>query len=337
VTKPLKIVIPMAGFGTRLRPLTWSKPKPLVSLAGKTVLDYLIDMFRTVPNVNQAEFVFILGPTMGDQIMDHTAQHYPDLHVDYPIQPEMKGQSDAFWQAREFLHGPMLMAFSDTLIENDFSFLSDETADAIAWVKPVPDPRRFGVAEVNENGWVTKLTEKPENIDNNLVVVGCYYFSKAEELLSAIEEQKQQGISLKGEYYLADAINIMLARGLKMRVETVETWLDAGTSSAILETNRFMMDHGRENSVQWADHPDSQIIPPVNIHPDAKISQSVLGPHVSLGAGTEVKRCIIKDSIIGTGTSITDSNLETSLIGHNTTISGISGILNLGDDCQAQG
>ena len=337
MTKPLKIVIPMAGFGTRLRPLTWSKPKPLVSLAGKTVLDYLIDMFSTIPNVKEAEFAFILGPTMGDQIMDHTSQKYPDLHVDYPIQPEMKGQSDAFWQAREFLHGPMLMAFSDTLIENDFSFLSDETADAIAWVKPVPDPRRFGVAEVNENGWVTKLTEKPEDIDNNLAVVGCYYFSEAEELLSAIEEQKQQGISLKGEYYLADAINIMLARGLKMRVETVETWLDAGTSAAVIETNRYLMDHGRENSRQWADHPDSVIIPPVNIHPDAKISQSVLGPHVSLGAGADVKRSIIRDSIIGTGTSITDSHLETSLIGHNTTITGISGKLNLGDECQAQG
>jgi glucose-1-phosphate thymidylyltransferase len=337
VTKPIKIVIPMAGFGTRLRPLTWSKPKPLVSLAGKTVLDYLIDMFATVPNVNQAEFVFILGPTMGDQIQDYTAQHYPDLQVNYPIQPEMKGQSDAFWQAREFLSGPMLMAFSDTLIENDFSFLADETADAVAWVKPVSDPRRFGVAEVDENGWVTKLVEKPRDVHNNLVVVGCYYFSKAEELLSAIEEQKQQGISLKGEYYLADAINIMLGRGLKMRVETVETWLDAGTSSAILETNRFMMDHGRENSRKWADHPDSLIIPPVNIHPDAQIADSVLGPHVSIGKGAQVKRSIIKDSIIGSGTTISDSRLETSLIGHNTTITGLSGSFNIGDDCQAQG
>jgi glucose-1-phosphate thymidylyltransferase len=337
VTKPLKIVIPMAGFGTRLRPLTWSKPKPLVSLSGKTVLDYLVDMFHTVPGIDQAEFVFILGPTMGDQIQDYTAQHYPDLQVNYPIQPEMKGQSDAFWQAREFLHGPMLMAFSDTLIENDFSFLSGETADAIAWVKPVPDPRRFGVAEVDENGWVTKLIEKPENIDNNLVVVGCYYFREAEELLSAIEEQKQQGISLKGEYYLVDAINIMLAHGLKMRVETVETWLDAGTSAAILETNRYLMDHGRDNSRQWADHPDSLIIPPVNIHPDAQIADSVLGPHVSIGESVQVKRCIIKDSIIGSGTKITDSRLASSLIGHNTTITGISGKLNLGDDCQAQG
>jgi len=336
MSKPLKIVIPMAGFGTRLRPLTWSKPKPLVSLAGKTVLDYLLDMFRTVPNVEKAEFVFILGPMMGDQIEDYTRQHYPDWHVDYPVQPEMIGQSDAFWQAREFLHGPMLMAFSDTLIENDFSFLADETADGIAWVKPVPDPRRFGVAEVDEDGWVTKLTEKPEDIDNNLAVVGCYYFREAEELISAIQEQVEKDISLKGEYYLVDAINILLERGLRMRTENVETWLDAGTSDALLATNRYLMEHGRDNSGQWADLADSTIIPPVNIHPEAHISTSVLGPHVSIGAGAILKSSIIKDSIIGPGTQITNSMLESSLIGHNVTVTGMSGKLFLSDDSKAE-
>ena len=336
MSKPLKIVIPMAGFGTRLRPLTWSKPKPLVSLAGKTVLDYVLDMFRSVPDLNNAEFVFILGPMMGEQIEEYTSKHYPDWHVDYPVQPEMIGQSDAFWQAREFLHGPMLMAFSDTLIENDFSFLAEETADAIAWVKPVPDPRRFGVAEVDESGWVTKLTEKPEDIDNNLAVVGCYYFREAEELISAIQEQVEKDISLKGEFYLADAINIMLKRGLKMRTEKVETWLDAGTSDALLTTNRYLMDHGRDNSGDWANLNDCVIIPPVNIHPDAHITTSVLGPHVSLGEGTTVKGSIIKDSIIGPGSRITDSALEASLIGHDVTITGLSGKLNLGDDSIAE-
>jgi glucose-1-phosphate thymidylyltransferase len=337
MTKPLKIVIPMAGFGTRLRPLTWSKPKPLVSLAGKTVLDHVINMFRTVPYFDKVEFVFILGPMMGDQIQDYTAEHYPNLHVDFPVQPEMKGQSDAFWQAREYLHGPMLMAFSDTLIENDFSVLAGEPADAIAWVKPVPDPRRFGVAEVDERGWVTKLTEKPESIDNNLVVVGCYYFKEAEELLSAIEEQKAQGISLKGEYYLADAINIMLARGLKMRTETVDTWLDAGTSNAILETNRYLLDHGRDNNADWAEHEDSLIIPPVNIHPSARLHASLIGPHVSIGEGAVVENSNLKDSIIGPGTHITDSILDASLLGHQVRVKGLKGQFFLGDDSQVAG
>ncbi len=336
MTQSLKIVIPMAGFGTRLRPLTWSKPKPLVSLAGKTVLDYVLDMFRSVPDFQSAEFVFILGSMLNDEmIKEYTDEHYPELHVDYPVQPEMLGQSDAFWQAREYLHGPMLMAYSDTLIENDFSFLNDEKAEGIAWVKPVPDPRRFGVAEVDQDGWVTQLIEKPEDMDNNLAVVGCYYFKEAEELVAAIQEQMARDISLKGEYYLADAINIYLERGLRMRTEKVESWLDAGTADAIMETNRYLLNHGRDNSDQYTDLEGSVVIPPVNIHPSAKVSNSVLGPHLSLGEGAVVKGSILRDSIIGSGTHIEDSLLDSSLIGHNVKISGQTGQFKLSDDSSA--
>jgi glucose-1-phosphate thymidylyltransferase len=335
VDKPIKIVIPMAGFGTRLRPLTWSKPKPLVSLAGKTVLDYVLDMFRSVPQFDKAEFVFILGPMMGDQIREHISKNYPDWHVDYAVQPEMKGQSDAFWQAREFIHGPMLMAFSDTLIENDFSFLDQEEKDGVAWVKPVPDPRRFGVAEVNDSGEVTKLTEKPKDMSNNLAVVGCYYFNEGDDLISAIEEQIKRKISLGDEFYLADAINILLERGLKMRTEKVDVWLDAGTPEALLDTNRYLLEHGRDNTEMVNDFENTIIIPPVNIHPNARVSQSLLGPHVSLGDGAVVQGSIIKDTIIGEGTHITNSMLETSIIGHNVTVSGQTGKLNLGDNSWA--
>ncbi len=202
MTKPLKIVVPMAGFGSRLRPLTWSKPKPLIPLAGKTVVDHVLNMFRSVPDLGSAEFVFILGPMMGDHIKGHVAKNYPDWHVDYAVQPEMKGQSDAFWQAREFLHGPMLMAFSDTLIEADFSFLDGEEKDGVAWVKPVPDPRRFGVAEIDNSGEVIKLVEKPDSMDNNLAVVGLYFFKEAEALISAIEKQIEEDLILKSEFYL---------------------------------------------------------------------------------------------------------------------------------------
>lgn len=335
MTKSLKIVIPMAGFGTRLRPLTWSKPKSLVSLAGKTVLDYVLDMFRSVPDFDHAEFVLILGPMMGDQIQEHIAQQYPGLQVDYAVQPEMKGQSDAFWQAREYLHGPMLMAFSDTLIENNFSFLDNEEAEAIAWVKAVPDPRRFGVAETNQDGWVTKLVEKPQDVNNNLAVVGCYYFSEAEDLISAIDEQIERNISLKDEFYLADAINILLERGLRMRTEKVDVWLDAGTSKALLDTNRYLLGHGRDNSARLTNLEDTVIIPPVNIHPGARVSTSVIGPNVSIGDGAAIIGSTIKESIIGPGTHITNSMLETSLLGHNVTVTGQSGQLNLGDDSWA--
>lgn len=335
MTQPLKIVIPMAGFGSRLRPLTWSKPKPLVSLASGTVLDQVLNMFRSVPNFEQSEFVFILGNTMGEQIKEHVARHYPNRHVDYAVQPEMKGQSDAFWQAREFLHGPMLMAFSDTLINNDFSFLGKETAGGVAFVKPVPDPRRFGVAEVDKDNHVTRLVEKPQDIKNNLAVVGCYYFEEAEDLISAIEEQIKRNISLKNEYFLADAINIMLERGLTIRTEMVNVWLDAGTSEALLETNRYLLEHGQNNSDTALNLEDTVIIPPVNIHPTARVNTSVIGPHVSLGEGAVVNDSTIRDSIIGPGTHVTSSMLEGSLIGHHVNITGQSGRFNLGDNSWA--
>jgi glucose-1-phosphate thymidylyltransferase len=335
VEKPLKIVIPMAGFGTRLRPLTWSKPKPLVALAGKTVLDYVLAMFRSAPNFDSVEFVFILGPMMGDQIKEHMAENYPDWHVDYAVQPEMKGQSDALWQARDFIHGPTLMAFSDTLIENDFSFLAKESRDGVAWVKPVPDPRRFGVAEVNKSGEVTKLTEKPKDLSNNLAVVGCYYFREGEQLISAIEEQIENKVSLDNEFYLVDAINILLHQGIKMRTEKVAVWLDAGTPEALLDTNQYLLDHGRDNSQEVKGYENTIIIPPVNIHHNARVSSSLLGPYVSLGDGAVVQGSIIKDSIIGKGTHITSSMLETAIIGQNVTVSGQSGKLNLGDNSWA--
>ncbi len=332
MSKPLKIVVPMAGFGTRLRPLTWNKPKPLVSLAGGTILDHVLKMFRTVPDFDSAEFVFILGPTMGEQIKAHVAENYPSWHVDYAIQPEMKGQSDAFWQAREYLHGPMLMSFSDTLIENDFSFLAEEEMDAVAWVKAVPDPRRFGVAEADLNGRVSRLVEKPQDLSNNLAVVGCYYFKEAEDLISAIEEQIRRNVSLKGEFYLADAVNIMLEHDLQMRTEKVDVWLDAGTMEALLDTNQYLLEHGRDNSDQLSHLDDSIILPPVNIHPEARISRSILGPNLSVGASAVIHNCVLKDSIIGDGAHITSSILEGSLLGHNVTVNGQSGKVNLGDD-----
>jgi glucose-1-phosphate thymidylyltransferase len=335
VTKPLKIAVPMAGFGTRLRPQTWSKPKPLVPLAGKTVLDYVLNMFRSVPDLSSAEFVFILGPIMGDQIKDYVAKHYPDWHVDYAVQPEMKGQSDAFWQARELLHGPMLMAFSDTLIKADFSFLDIETEDGIAWVKPVPDPRRFGVADVDDSGKVIRLIEKPQSLDNNLALVGCYYFKEAEDLISAIKKQIEEDMTLKSEFYLADAINIMLDRGINMRTENVEIWLDAGTPEALHETNHYLLGHGGDNTKDLDLSGDTHIIPPVFIHPSAKVKGSVVGPNTSIGKDSIIENSIIKDSILGERVQVTDSMLNTSLLGNDARVEGHFGKFNLGDDSSA--
>lgn len=326
----LKVVIPMAGLGTRLRPHTWSKPKQLVSVAGKVVLEHVLDTLCTLPEPKSYELVNVVG-YLGDQIETYVRKNYPDLAAHYVTQENPRGQSHAIWLAREYLSGPMLMVFADTIIETDLSFLADETADAVAWVKPVPDPRRFGVAVLGENGWVNRLIEKPQEMDNNLAVVGFYYFRRAEDLLSAIDEQMQRDIQLKGEFFLADAINIMLERGLKMRIEKVDVWLDAGTPETLLDTNHYLLDHGRDNTTTTQQRQSVVIVSPVFIHPSAQIANAVIGPHVSIGADCQVEGSIIRNSILEDGAEVTDVVMEGSLIGRKAQLSRRPAVINAGD------
>ena len=334
----LKIVIPTAGWGTRMRPQTWSKPKPLIGVAGKTVLDHLLDTFKTVPESYNLEYVIILGPYLGEQQIPVFVQaNYPTLKALYVVQRVMKGQSDALWLARQYLGGPMLMVFSDTLIETDFSFLANETLDGVAWVKAVPDPRRFGVAEVDKEGRVTHLTEKPETCDNNLAVVGCYYFKSGEALISAIEEQFRRKVERKGEYFLADAINIMLERGAQFRTQKVTVWLDTGTIEATLETNRYLLEHGRESNPQNVKRNDVKVVPPVFIHETAVIANSTIGPHVSIGANCVITDSQIENSILEDGVTVNAAALSGSFIGRQAKVEGRGAegqpmTLNIGDD-----
>jgi glucose-1-phosphate thymidylyltransferase len=327
----IKVVIPMAGLGTRLRPHTWSKPKQLVAVAGKTVLDHVLDMLSTLPDTLEVELINIVG-YLGDQIEDHMSKYYPDIKSRFVVQEEPRGQSHAIYLAREYLTGPMMVVFADTLIETDLSNLANEEYDAVAWVKPVPDPRRFGVAVLDKDEQVTKLIEKPKEIDNNLAVVGFYYFRSAEDLLSAIEAQMERDVQLKGEYFLADAINIMLENGLKMRPEKIDVWLDAGTPEALLETNRYLLDNGHSNSQEQLDLSNVVINPPVFVHPTAKLENSVIGPFASIGAGAQVSNSIVRDSILEDEAQVRDVNLENSLIGRRALIQQRAGSVNAGDN-----
>ncbi len=326
----LKIVIPMAGLGTRLRPHTWSKPKQLIGVAGKPVLDHVLDTLSTLPDPENIELINIVG-YRGEQIEAHLGARYPHLKAHYVLQEDPRGQSHAIYLAKEYLKGPMLVIFADTLIETDLSFLASEPAEAVVWVKPVPDPRRFGVAVVGDDGWVDRLIEKPQEMTNNLAVVGFYYIRSAEDLVSAIEEQMKRNMQLKGEFFLADAINIMLERGLRMRTQKVDTWLDAGTPEALLETNRYLLENGRNNSAQLADREGIVVIPPVFIHPTAEVIHSIVGPNVSLGAGCRVERSILSDSILEDEAQVLDVILEKSLVGRRAHIQRRAGVISAGD------
>jgi glucose-1-phosphate thymidylyltransferase len=323
----------MAGHGSRMRPHTWSKAKPLIHLAGKTVLDYALAQFESLPGIENAEWVFIVGPYQLAQVQEYTRAVHPKKKVHYVIQHLMRGQSDALYLAREHLKGPMLMSFSDTLIETDLSDLKNETADGLAWVKRVEDPRRFGAARLDQEGRVVKLIEKPQDMHDNLVLVGFYYFKQGESLMAAIEEQFERKIELKGEYFLVDAVNLLLDKGAHFRTRMVKTWLDAGTRDATLETNRYLLENGHDNSAEAALRSGVKVIPPVFIPADAKITNSTIGPHVSLGSNVELDGVTITDAIIEDRAKVTLSELNHSHLGRDVVVRGAKGKLNIGDNC----
>ncbi len=259
-------------------------------------------------------------------------ERHPQTQVEYVVQEQMRGQSDALYLAREYLKGPMLMCFSDTLIETNLAEKIQPGVDGLAWVKPVPDPRRFGVAVADENGFVRHLVEKPKEMSNNLVLVGFYYFRDGRELMKAIEKQVEQKLSLNNEYFLADAINVMLTDGAKFKIEEVGVWLDAGKVDALLETNQYLLSHGRDNDAETGKRSGVKIHPPVFVHPLAKLTNCEIGPFASIGKDCQLENARIINSVLEDGVVVKNSTLENSLIGRNAVIEQFEGSLNIGDN-----
>ena len=323
----MKVVIPLAGFGTRLRPHTYTKPKPLVNVAGKPVLGHILDKLL---GLDIEEIVFITG-YLGDQIEEYVQQNY-DFPSQFVEQEELLGQAHAIWLARQYLQGPVLIIFVDTIFEADLSQLPNLEADAAVYVKEVDDPRRFGVVML-ENGNIVRLVEKPDSMEHRLAVIGVYWLREGRELTDAIEELMAKDIKTQGEYYLADAFQVMIDRGFRFTALPVEVWEDCGKPETVLHTNRYLLDHGHAN--QPVDNVSrSVIIPPVNVAPSAHIEHSVVGPYVTIAANAVVKNSIVRDSIIDEETTIENFVLSNSLIGKQALVRGGYRRLNVGDSSQ---
>ncbi len=322
----MKVIIPLAGLGTRLRPHTYTRPKPLINVAGKPMLAYILDKFR---DLEVEEFIFVVGH-LGDQIEKYVSEEYKSFKAKYIVQEEMLGQAHAIWLCRDYVDGPVFMVFGDTFFEADLTEIKAQPPDSIAYVHEVSDPRRFGVAIVGPDSHIEKFVEKPASMDNRLAVIGMYYFSDGPALMRACDELMEKDIRTKGEYFLADALNLMIPQGYRFVTRTVDVWHDSGKPETVLETNRYLLDHGRDNSAQVS-YSNSVIIPPVNIHPSASIEYSVVGPYATIGQHCTIVRSIIQDSIIDAEAQIEDSAMDQSLIGKEAVVQGRYQRFNVGD------
>jgi glucose-1-phosphate thymidylyltransferase len=299
-----------------------------VNVAGKTVLGHILD---GIAEIKFDEIIFVVG-YLGDQIQEYVAKKYPHLKVRFVEQDEMKGQAHAIGLTREYVDQPMLVIFGDTIWETDWSRLQRVQGDGLIYVHPVEDPRRFGVVTM-ENGHITRFVEKPQTPVSNLAVVGVYYFKNWQLIYRAIDEIIARNIQLKGEYYLADAMELMVEQGAKLEAEVMQVWEDCGTREALLETNRYLLAKNGKD-IDSAATSDALIIPPVSIAASARVIRSIIGPNVSVADEAVIEGSILRDCIVSENAHIADSTLEMSLIGKDAQVRGAFKKLNVGDSSE---
>ncbi|MEJ7837396.1 MAG: sugar phosphate nucleotidyltransferase [Thermomicrobiales bacterium] len=319
----MDVILPVAGLGSRLRPQTWSKPKPLVSVAGKPMLAHVLD--RVLP-LEPEKIVFITG-YLGDQIETWARSYYPDQHLEFVIQPEMLGQTDAIIRTRQYCNDDALILFPDALFEADFSGIAEPGLDGIAFTKVVDDPSAYGIA-VTDGRFITRLVEKPDIPLSHDAVIGIYYFRAIADLFTAIDEQFRLELRTKGEYFLADAIQLMIDAGKKFAIQPIEIWEDAGSADFLLQTNRYLLSSAPPSPVQ---RPGSIILPPSFVDKTATIENAVIGPFASIGAGAVVRDAVVRDSVVEDNSIIESAILEHSIVGRSSEIIGRPARMNVAD------
>jgi len=329
----MKVVIPVAGAGTRLRPHTYTQPKPLMPVAGKPIICFIIDRLA---EAGIKDFVFVIG-YLGEKIRDFINQAYPDLNTEFVYQEHREGSAHAILTAREALKGEkeVLIAFGDTIFEADLRKMIDCKNSCIG-TKKVSDPREFGVAECDERGLVTRLVEKPRIPKSNSAIVGLYKINDAPGLLKAIDELIEQNIRTVGEYQLTDALQRMVEKGAKIETLAVKNWFDCGRKEVLLETNAMLLSQPgyASDAFNLPEFENTIFIHPVAVGVNCQISNSIIGPHVSIGDNAAIHYAIVRDSIIGNFASIEDVVLKHSVLGSDASIRGRNFSLNVGDNTE---
>jgi len=320
----VKVVIPAAGIGKRLRPFTYTKPKALLPVAGKPIIAHIINGLRGLPI---EEVVIVIG-YMGEKIKEYF-KGFKDFKISYAVQQEPEGLGHAVYQARTFIDdAPLLIILGDTVFDVDYQKFTEGEEGTIG-VKEVDNPDRFGVAELNGD-IVERVVEKPENPSSNLAIVGIYYFPFGASLFDAIEENIENNKRTKGEIQLTDAIQLMIDRGEVLTVEKIQGWFDCGKVETLIGTNRYLLSKGNFHP----NIPGAFIIPPVYIGDNTQVKNVVLGPYVSIGEGASIKDAIIRNSIIDNGAELKGVLMENSFIGENVRMKSELDVFVIGDNSE---
>lgn len=329
----MKIIVPMAGRGSRLRPHTLTVPKPLIPIAGKPIVQRLVEDIAKVAGEEIEEVAFIIGD-FGDEVEKSLLQIAERLGAKGSIyhQEEALGTAHAIKCAEQSMTGNVVVAFADTLFRADFTL--DTNSDGVIWVKKVDDPSAFGVVKLDDYGFITDFVEKPQTFVSDLAIIGIYYFNSGEKLMAEINYIMDNDIKVSGEYQLTTALENLRQKGAKFSLGKVDDWMDCGNKNATVETNSKILAYEKEEMSHFnetATIENSLIIPPCFIGKNVKIMNSKIGPGVSVGNNTVIINSNIENSLIQENTKINHGNLSNSMIGNSAQYFGVSREISLGD------